>query len=153
MLPEVTEYLASIERVRGKIFKTLEEMPPEAWNWAPTSDETNSMYVVVTHCLGSEHGWLYEILGRGEQTRNRPAEFLARGETLDTLRQEFARVDKETRQVLEGLTEADLTTTRYRESHGEVTSRWVILHVIEHSSEHLGQLYLTKQLWEQKSGS
>lgn len=156
MLTEVSEYLNSIERQRARIFATLENAPSESWNWAPSGDETNSLFVLATHVIGSEHGWIFEILGRGAETRNRPAEFramadiAAKAESLDALRAEYERVAKQTRAIFENLTEQDLTTTRYRESHGEVSVRWILLHVIEHSSEHLGQMELTKQLWEAK---
>lgn len=148
MLTQVTEYLQSIETQRGKIFDILASAPREAWNWVPAGDETNSLYVIATHVIGSEHGWIFEILGRGEQTRNRPAEFQAKGNSLDALRAEYERVGNATREIFEKLTEQDLTDTRHRESHDDVTARWIILHVIEHSSEHLGQMELTKQLWE-----
>ena len=149
MLPEVAEYLTSITSRRAKIFQTLEQADPKSWNWTPTNDETNSLFVLATHVIGSEHGWIYEILGNGEKTRQRPTEFLAKGSSLDALRAEYERVANETQQVLEGLTESDLAATRYREDRGNVTARWIILHVIEHSSEHVGQMELTKQLWEQ----
>lgn len=149
MLTEISEFHQSINRQRTKIFAVLEKAPLEALNWAPTNDETNSLYVLGTHVIGSEHGWIYEILGDGEKTRNRPAEFLVKGSGLDGLRAEYERVAQQTAKVLEGLTKAELETTRYRESHGDVTVRWILLHVIEHSSEHLGQMELTLQMWEQ----
>ena len=123
--------------------------PGTCLNWAPTNDETNSLFVLGTHVIGSEHGWIFEILGNGAQTRNRAAEFSAQGNSIEKLRAEYERVAAETKQVLSALTDEDLKTTRYRESHGEMTVRWILLHVIEHSSEHLGQMELTKQLWEQ----
>lgn len=149
MLPEIAEYLKSLETRRKKVWETLANAPPEAWNWTPTKDETNSLYVLATHCIGSEHGWIFEILGNGARTRNRPAEFVARGDALDELRARYEQVGNETREVMSALTEDALLTTRHRESHGEVTVRWIILHVIEHCSEHLGQMELTRQLWEQ----
>lgn len=148
MIPEISEYLSSLDRQRTKIFETLQGAPAASWNWAPTGDETNSLYVMAKHCIGSEHGWIFEILGQGEKTRNRPAEFVARADSLNELRAEFERVSAETHVIFEKLTAEDLLTTRYRESHGDVSVRWIILHVIEHFSEHLGQMYLTKQLWE-----
>lgn len=151
MLTEASEYLQSINRQRTKIFAVLEKAPIAALNWAPTNDETNSMYVIGTHVIGSEHGWIYEILGNGEKTRNRSAEFSVKGSGLDALRAEYQRVAQQTEKVLDALTEADMTTLRFRESHGDVTVRWILLHVIEHSSEHLGQLELTLQMWEHNS--
>lgn len=150
MLPEVTEYHRSITDRRTKVLQSLEQSDPKVWNWAPTNDATNSLYVLATHVIGSEHGWIFEILGNGAKTRQRPTEFMAQGTSLDGLRAEYARVAAETQRVLEGLTEADLAATRFREDRGDVSVRWILLHVIEHASEHVGQMELTKQLWEQK---
>lgn len=151
MLPEIAEYLKSLETRRTRIFETLASAPPEAWNWTPTRDETNSLFVLATHSIGSEHGWIFEVLGRGARTRDRSAEFHARGDALDELRAQYAQVKHETNEILGALTNEDLMTTRHRESHGDVTVRWIILHVIEHGSEHLGQMELTRQLWERNS--
>lgn len=37
-----------------------------------------------------------------------------------------------------------------REGHGDVTVRWILLHIFEHSSEHVRQMGLTQQHWEKK---
>lgn len=150
MLTEISEYLYSIDRQRARILETLETADPASLNWTPTRAETNSLFVLGTHVIGAEHGLIFELLGDGPRTRNRPAEFLAQGTNLDNLRLEYQRVADETRQILTRLTEKDLETTRYREGTGQVTVRWIILHLIKHLSEHLGQMELTKQLWEQK---
>jgi uncharacterized damage-inducible protein DinB len=150
MIPEVAEYAASIRRQRDKVFETLERVGPDGWDWTPTNEETNSLYVLATHCIGSEHGWIYEILGRGAKTRVRSKEFQARGRSLGELRATYTQVAEETDSVLAGRTEADLSTTRVRENADPVSERWILLHVIEHYSEHLGQMYLTAQLWESR---
>lgn len=150
MLDEISEYLASIDGQHARILKTLQAADPASLNWTPTREETNSLFVLGTHVIGSEHGLIFELLGDGPRTRNRPAEFLAQGTHLDNLRLEYQRVAEETRQILAPLTEEDLNSTRYREGTGQVTVRWIILHLIKHLSEHLGQMELTKQLWEQR---
>jgi uncharacterized damage-inducible protein DinB len=148
MLPEIAEAIEHLRELRAKVLKTLEGLDADALNWAPTNVATNSLYVLATHCSGSEHGWIFEILGRGEPTRNRSAEFLAQGIDLEGLREQSARVAQETETLLATRTRDDLMTTRYREGFGDVSERWIILHVIEHYSEHLGQMFLTRQLWE-----
>jgi len=148
MLAEITEYLEHLRALRGKVLQTLEGLGADALNWTPTNDATNSLFVLATHCIGSEHGWMFEILGRGELTRNRPAEFLARGDDLAALREQYARIARETEALLATRTLDDLLTTRARTPFGDVSERWIILHVLEHYSEHLGQMYLTRQLWE-----
>lgn len=151
MLPEISEYLEHLRALRGKVLQTLDGPDADALNWTPTGEGTNSLFVLATHCIGSEHGWMFEILGRGEPTRNRPAEFLARGDDLTALREQYARVAQETETLLAARTLDDLTTMRTRTPYGDVSERWIILHVIAHYSEHLGQMFLTRQLWENTS--
>lgn len=150
MIPEIEAYYESITRLRGNILKTLDGLSPEALNWKPTDGEANSLFVLATHSIGSEHGWIFETLARGEKTRNRPAEFFAQADDLIALRTQFERVSGETTEIFSQLTEEDMQTTRHNEPRGDVTLRWIILHVIEHLSEHLGQMYLTRQLWEEQ---
>ena len=148
MLPEIQEAILHLRDLRAKIFETLDGLNADALNWSPTQEGTNSLFVLATHCIGSEHGWIFEILGRGDKTRNRPTEFMAKGSDLTALRDEYARVTQETEALLATRTLADLWTTRERTNFGDVSERWIVLHVIEHYSEHLGQMYLTRQLWE-----
>lgn len=148
MLPEIESYLETLRDLRGNVLKTLEGVDAAGLNWTPAKQETNSLFVLGTHCVGSEHGWIFETLHRGPKTRNRPSEFQAKGNDVDTLRQQFERTARETQEILSGLTEADLETTRDAGRHGTVTARWIIMHVIRHYSEHIGQMYLTRQLLE-----
>lgn len=150
MLPELQEAMEHLRVLRAKVFETLDGLDAEALNWTPAAGDTNSLFVLATHCIGSEHGWMFEILGRGDKTRNRPAEFIAAGDDLSALREQYARVTQETETLLATRTLDDLLTTRYRTPYDDVSERWIVLHVIEHYSEHLGQMFLTRQLWEQK---
>lgn len=148
MLPEIAADLDALRTLRGKIIKTLDGLDGQALNWTPTNDQTNSLYVLATHGVGSEHGWIFETLGRGDKTRNRPLEFQARGDSMDELITTYERVGLESEAILAERTVDDLETTRAHNSYGQVTERWIILHVIEHYAEHLGQMYLTRQLYE-----
>lgn len=148
MLPEIECYLDTLRDLRANVLKTLEGVDAAGLNWTPTNDGTNSLFVLATHCLGSEHGWIFETLHRGPKTRNRPSEFLAKGDDLGALRTQYAQAGRETQEILGALTEADLAKTRDAGAHGTVTARWIVVHVVKHYSEHIGQLYLTRQLLE-----
>jgi uncharacterized damage-inducible protein DinB len=150
MLPEIQCYLDTLRDLRANVLKTLEGVDAAGLNWTPTNDATNSLFVLATHCVGSEHGWIFETLHRGPKTRNRPAEFLAKGDNVETLRQQYAEAERETGEILGALTEADLATTREAGAHDTVTLRWIAMHVVKHYSEHIGQMYLTRQLLERQ---
>lgn len=148
MLAEIDEYLNALRALRRQALSALQDADPNAWNWTPTKDDTNSLFVLATHAIGSERGWILEILGGGTKTRNREAEFRAASSDLSALYAEYAQVAAATEALLASQTNETLQTTRFRENYGNVTARWIVLHVIQHYAEHLGQMYLTKQLWE-----
>jgi uncharacterized damage-inducible protein DinB len=151
VLPEIQCYVETLRDLRANVLNTLDGVDAAGLNWTPTNDRTNSLFVLGTHCIGSEHGWIFETLHQGPKTRNRPAEFLAKGEDVRALGQQYEQTAKETEEILSALPEVSLATMRNTERHGSVTARWIIVHVIKHYSEHLGQMYLTRQLWEESS--
>jgi uncharacterized damage-inducible protein DinB len=148
--PEIQTYLERLSELRAAMLKTLAGLDASALNWTPLPEETNSLLVLATHALGAEHGWFAEIIARGPKTRDRLAEFRAQGSDISALHARYTEAARASEQILSALTAADLETTREHPHFGTVTMRWIILHVIEHYAEHLGQMYLTRQLWEAK---
>jgi uncharacterized damage-inducible protein DinB len=151
MLSEIHVYLERLRDLRAQVLRTLDGLDADALNWQPLPNETNSLFVLATHCIGSERGWFGSVLGGAPPTRDRAAEFRARGEDLAALRAAYAESARFTWEILAPLTAGDLDATRQHDHYGMVTVRWIILHVIEHYSEHLGQAQLTRQLWENRS--
>ena len=151
MTPEITTYLDRINALRSDIWKELEGMDAAGLNWAPLPQDTNSLFVLATHCIGSEHGWIAESIGGEPKTRVRPLEFVARGSSVDDLRERFEATAAESRRSFGALQEQDLDRTLEHPAYGPVTVRWAILHIIEHFSEHLGHMRLTRQLWQATS--
>ncbi len=147
---ELSTYLERLNALRSELFKTLEGLDAQALNWTPLPQETNSLFVLATHSLGAEQGWIAEVIGGVPPTRVRAKEFLAHGNDVNELRERFEVVAHESETVLLALAETDLNQTRAREPYGTVTVRWIIIHVIEHYAEHLGQIQLTRQLWENR---
>ena len=154
MLPEVEEYRNELRHLRAEILEVFEGLDAEALNWKPLAQDTNSLYVLATHCIGSEHGWIAETLAQYPKTRNRDAEFVATAADLESLREKFAQTAQNTEKILDELSQENLQAGRpgYGVRHGSriMTGREIILHVIEHLSEHLGQMRLMRQLWESR---
>jgi len=54
------------------------------------------------------------------------------------------------RNVVEKMSLQDLESTRVSPGNGrEYTMAWALLHALEHATTHLGQIQITRQLWEQ----
>ena len=49
--------------------------PPEALNWEPAGEDTNSVAVLTTHSLHSTRSWLSTALGEPLPDRDRDSEF------------------------------------------------------------------------------
>jgi uncharacterized damage-inducible protein DinB len=155
-IPEVQAYLTQLRDLRAELLKWCDSLPADALNWRPLAHplkgtepitDTNSIYVMATHVIGSEAWWLQQIIGGMDVHRNRDAEFVATGDDLAALLVRLNAVAMQSETVLSKLAEADLDGERDT-TLGKHTVRWCILHVIEHTSRHIGHIELTRQLWE-----
>lgn len=149
MLPEVQFYVERLREARAKVLKALDGLTADALNWHPLPDETNSLYALAVHSLGAERHWVHEVVGLRKVERDRAAEFRARGEEVAALQAPYDAAARESEEILARLVELDMAALRGEPPDAHAV-RWCILHVIEHYSEHLGQMHLTRQLWENR---
>ena len=150
MSTELANYLERLEDLRGQVSALVADLPAEALNWRPIEDSeehaTNSLAVLAAHTAGAEHFWIAEIVGGRPATRNREAEFATRASSSAEMVRLLENTARETREVFRTLTDADLGDTR-RPDGRTVPVRWCLLHVIDHTSLHLGHMQVTYQLW------
>ena len=150
MISELDNYLNRLDDLRGQISGLLADLSAEALNWRPIEGRddhvTNSLAVLAAHVAGAEHFWIAEVVGGRPATRDRDAEFAVVAATPAELLQILEKVSHETRDVLSALSESDLSGTRQAKDR-MVSVRWGILHVIDHTSLHLGHMQMTYQLW------
>lgn len=127
-----------------RILRCLEEMSEKDLWWRP-HEESNSVGNLVLHLSGNVHQWINTGLGGSPDTRNRPAEFSERGPIP---KRELAR------RITSVVRTADRTLARFDASklmdvrpiqRYRVTCLDAVFHVVEHFSQHLGQIvYITK---------
>jgi uncharacterized damage-inducible protein DinB len=138
-------------RQQRRAFETvIAGLPVEALDWQPARD-ANSLTVLVTHTWGAAEAWTLRAAGR-EMARDRAAEFRAKADAagLQTLlRKGGARIEA----ALDAIDPATWGRVRVGpstlpSSDEEYTAAHCVLHAVEHAQEHLGQAYLTRQLWE-----
>ncbi len=148
MNAEVKWYLERLVDRRHRFQETLRELPIGALDWRPLARGTNSIFALAAHALGAERFWLHRMVGQRPIERDREAEFRAQAIDLAALRISYDLTAPETERILFALTESEMEAQRTSE-RGTYTVRWCILHVLEHYSEHWGQVELTRQLWEE----
>jgi uncharacterized damage-inducible protein DinB len=150
MVAELANYLARIEDLHGQISGLIADLSAEALNWRPLdgSDDhaMNSLAVLTAHVAGAEHFWIAEVIGRRPPRRDRPAEFATVAINAEMMIQRLQETLQETRDVSSALGESDLNGTR-RADDRDVPVRWCMIHVIDHTSLHLGHMQMTYQLW------
>src|SRR5512141_1507111 len=149
MLSETQTYLERLQDRRTALLQTLQGMDAGGLNWRPLSEHTNSVASLATHALGSERQWIHQIVGGRQIERDRKAEFTARVEDIAPLQAQYAAVALETQNVLAALAAGDLDAERTT-GQGPHSVRWCILHSLEHYTEHLAQMALTRQLYENR---
>jgi uncharacterized damage-inducible protein DinB len=151
MNSELKNYLDRIEDLHHQISGLLIELPAEALNWRPIEGKddhvTNSLAVLTAHIAGAEHFWISEAIGGRPETRDRDAEFVTVATSNTEIIQCLEAVALETREVFSTLREADLLNGMRQVKRHTVPVRWCILHVIDHTSLHLGHMQITYQLW------
>ena len=151
MRSELQNYLDRIEDLRGQIAELVRDIPAEGLNWRPVDGvddhAKNSLAVMTTHVAGAEQFWIAEVVGGHPSTRDRDAEFKTEvNDPADLIRQ-LEQVGRQTRAVFATLTKTDLAEPRPARDK-QVSIRWALLHVVDHTALHLGQMQLTYQLWQ-----
>src|SRR5262249_38929135 len=125
-------------------------LPVEALDWPPAPG-ANSLTALVTHAWGSAQAWTARAAGR-EIKRDPDAEFRAKADPA-ALGRLLAEGGARILAALEAIDPATLGQIRLGpstrpSSEEEYTGALCVLHAVEHAQEHLGQAYLTRQLWE-----
>lgn len=106
--------------------------------------DTSSIAVIVTHVMGSELGWLHAAAGR-PYSRDRAAEFRARGKSSADLEATIERTAGAMPDLVRAAIAGGLATMR-KSGEREVSAAWALVHALDHLTEHVGQLELTRQL-------
>ncbi len=134
--------------------KAVDGLPDEAVNWAPAGDDTNSIAVLVTHNLNSTRLWMSVGLGAAPPDRDRDVEFEAKAENAAELLGMINELGAEILALMDGAGDIDWTENRRAHLGSDpglpnyVPAAFGIMHAVEHFSQHVGHVTLTRQLWD-----
>jgi len=143
------EYINLLQDCHNNILQALEGLPQAALDWTPGQD-MNSISVLIFHTTGSVRFWIGDIAAQEPSNRDRDAEFKVHGVEADILRKRLADNLEYAHNTLDKFTIQDLETKRISAmDESEYKMAWVLLHALEHATLHLGQIQITRQLWEQ----
>jgi uncharacterized damage-inducible protein DinB len=141
------EYLRLLQACHNDILKALDGLPQAALDWTPGHD-MNSISVLLVHIAGSTRHMI-NVAVQEPSDRDREAEFIAQNLGMGILKQQLADNMEHIQRVVEKLSLEDLEITRILPNGRDYPVAWGLLHALDHASLHLGQIQLTRQLWEQ----
>ena len=144
------DYLNLLRDCHNSILEALEGLPPAALDWTLGPD-MNSISVLVFHLTGAERYWIGDVAAQDPAERDRDAEFRVHDVEMDILKKRLVNNLEYARSTLNKFTIQNLETMRVTASGREYTAGWALLHALDHATLHLGQIQITRQLWEQLS--
>jgi len=149
MSSEIQECLRVLEEIKDEVREIIKNIDNEGLNWTPLSaEQTNSIFSLVVHLCGSERQMIHHTIGQLKIERDRESEFRARGESVSELETLLKDTSETSLEILESLTADQLGELRDTGLWGEITVRRAILRQIHHQALHLGQIQITRQLYE-----
>jgi uncharacterized damage-inducible protein DinB len=154
MQPFFADYLERLADLHQDCHVALTDVPDAAINWVPAAN-MNSLAVLITHLTGAERYWIGDVAVGDPSDRIRAAEFEVTDADAQSLRSRLDEALAYAQDALREFSIEKLDEQRMLRMHNfECTVGWALLHALEHSALHTGQVQLTRQLWEQHaSGS
>jgi len=139
--PGVTGYrseVLALVMIQGDEFTRLAEaIPAEKYTWRPSPD-ARSVAEVLLHASAANYN-MYKLVGakipEGIDTKNMEQSTTDKIRVIATLKESYAHA----RQAITDMPDADLEKSMDW-SGGKITERGVLLFIVPHIAEHLGQL-------------
>ena len=141
-----------LAQLNGRIQDCLGRLSSEQV-WARNNDNENSVGNLVLHLCGNVGQWIGSGVGGKPDTRQRDAEFAARGNVQQAeLSERLNKTISEAAGIIRDLPHVRLSEKTTIQKYN-VTLMEAIYHVVEHFSEHTGQIiFATKLLTGQDLG-
>ena len=149
--PILTSARDLLRRARDDMRAAVDSLRPDALNWRPAGDDTNSIAVLATHSLTSTREWLSVAVGEPPPERDRDSEFEASARDAGELLAFVDGLFEECLSLVDKSRSVDWSALRSQgdpDTDIHLFAAWALLHALEHLREHLGQMLLTRQLWE-----
>lgn len=148
---EIEVYGCRIRSLLERVCACLEGLSETQLNWRPPMHDANSAYVIAAHTIGCARAFVLGIACGQDVKRDRSAEFRASGPDATDLTAQVRRLldDMDIALATSALDQRILPPKSLFGEEGELKEtsvREVLLDVVEHTSLHLGQLQITRDL-------
>jgi Protein of unknown function (DUF664) len=146
----VEDFLYYVDDALDGMVLIVRELGDELANRRPDMAGANSPFAILTHCLGVMEYWGGEIVAGRRITRDRPAEFRARG-LVAQLAEDTERARQQLRADLAeldpfGPPRGDPPAHKGRALPLARTQGGALLHIYEELAQHRGQMEITRDV-------
>lgn len=146
---DIDEYLYFIDRAFEGMLSALGELGDERANDVPPLPGANSPWAITYHCTQVADYWIGHLIGGRPSTRDRTAEFTARG-TVAELAETVSSLRDRLRADLDGFDPdtppVNTPPADYEGPQRTLTSGGVLLHVLEELAQHHGQVQVSRDI-------
>ncbi len=157
--PEIGFYLSGMEEVREQVRDAVAKLTGEKLN-RPAFLGAHSIGALVLHIGEAEWWWMqcnvagHELTDEDRQAPfwdvlEEPDAFASRGYTAEFCLQEINKIRNKTRIALAKFNDDDLDRIFSYKRHDKIheqSLRWILHHLIDHESQHKGQILMLKRL-------
>jgi uncharacterized damage-inducible protein DinB len=143
---EINTYQQRIKDLNTQVCDFVHDIPAEGLNWRPDFKDINSLAALASHIAGAQRFWIREVIGQQAITHQRVKEFHTVVITADQLIEDISATFITVEDILNNLSAVDLGEMRQVEDQ-QVPIRWGLVHVIDHTALHFGQMQLMYQFW------
>ena len=154
--PFLTSAREVLRRSHTDMRAAIDGLPPDALNWRPAGPDTNSIAAMANHAVTSARTWLSVAVDAPLPDRDRPTEFEFTARDSGELLAFIDGLFEDCLSLIDSSRTVDWAALRKHWDSGrdiELFPAWALLHAVEHLREHLGQMLLTRQLWEAQSAA
>lgn len=144
----VTPLSQMLQSLHEDIFNAVEPLSDTEINWSHPH-LSNTIGILLRHIAGSERYWIGQIAGGRRVIRDRNAEFVRERLRKAPLVENLRMAHNEAQEVLHSFSDADLVTpiaVEWRGGTQRFLRMWAIVHAVEHTAYHLGQIQLVKKM-------
>ena len=152
--PFLTSARDLLRRARDDMRAAIDDRPPDALNWRPAGDGTNSIAVLATHSLASTREWLSVAVDEPPPERDRDSEFEVSARDAGELLALTDGLFEDCLSLVDKSRTVDWAALRSQwdpDTGVQLLAAWALLHALGHLREHVGQMALTRQLWEARA--
>ena len=160
LTPRVSNYYSMLQEVRERLLSIIDVLAEETLDFTPDERNFETIGTLLFHIAAIEWSWVFEdIDGLEMDYENFKHAFALRpdvdipqlkGKKKQFYLNQMKEVREEVFQRLTKFSDEDLDNIVETKAY-KFSIEWILFHILEHETMHIGQILLLKRLYEKQS--